>query len=68
MEQNIKRQIRILTEKACRYWLLLEGARQNLEQQPDSSLLQMRVMVLEKDIDHVLRDIEEPMTLEHMNT
>jgi hypothetical protein len=58
MEQHIKRQINMLTEKAHRYWLLLERTRQDLEQQPDSSLLQMRVQVLEEDIDAVLLDIE----------
>lgn len=63
MEQHRRRQIKILTETACRYWLLLETARQDLEQQPDSSFLQMRVVVIEEDIDVVLREIEELLRL-----
>ena len=63
MEQSRKRRIKLLTENACRYWLLLEATQQDLEQQPDSSFLQMRIVVLEEDIDAVLREIEELLRL-----
>jgi hypothetical protein len=58
MEQNIQHQIKILTESARRYWLLLEGTRQDLERQPNNSVLQMRIIVLEQNIDNVLHNIE----------
>ena len=57
-QQNVKHQINLLTQSARRYWLLLEGTRQDLERQPDNSILQMRVMVLEQNIDTMLRNIE----------
>ncbi len=59
MEQHLKHQIKTLIDSAHRYWLLLEGTRQALEQQPGNAVLQMRASVLEKDIDHTLESIEE---------
>ena len=58
MEQNLERRIKTLTDNAHRYWILLERTRQDLECQPDNLFLQMRLSVLEEDLDFVLNDIE----------
>jgi hypothetical protein len=58
MEQYLQQRLEILTIAARRYYWLLDGAQQDLENYPNNSRFQTRKVVLENELDVTLNRIE----------